>query len=63
MDLPESQDAINQREWESSWNWSPCSGSGFALNLAQPGARTALAAMCVVPVVLGTVLIALYLFG
>jgi uncharacterized membrane protein len=23
---PESQDAINQREWESSWNWS---ASGF----------------------------------
>ncbi len=22
----ESQDVINQREWESSWNWSP---SGF----------------------------------
>lgn len=74
----DSQDAINQREWEEPLNWSgpfggysskrdsrlwvpkrPMTGSGQALNVAHPGAKTFIAGMCIMPAAIVVMLILL----
>ena len=75
----QSQDEINEEEWNRSINWSGgysskldsrlwvpkrgIRGTGYALNFGHPGAKTIIGGLLIVPVAVALTLVLLKFFG